>query len=59
MYKPQKGAKSITFSCELCDSKSHADWLFTEIIVLEREKTCLVLLPMPCQGSCLLRTRSF
>ena len=29
----RKGAKSNTFTCPLCDCTSHADWLFTIIIV--------------------------
>ena len=32
-YEPRKGAKSNTFTCQLCDCTSHADWLFTIIIV--------------------------
>ena len=32
-YEPRKGAKSNTFTCQLCDCISHADWLFTIIIV--------------------------
>ena len=32
-YEQRKGAKSNTFSCQLCDCTSHADWLFTIIIV--------------------------
>ena len=28
-YGPRKGAKSITFTCQLCDCTSFADWLFT------------------------------
>ena len=32
-YEPRKGAKSNTFTCLLCDCTSHADWLFTIIIV--------------------------
>ena len=32
-YEPRKGGKSNTFSCRLCDRTSHADWLFTVIIV--------------------------
>ena len=32
-YEPWKGAKSNTFTCQLCDCTSHADWLFTVIIV--------------------------
>ena len=32
-YEPRKGAKSNTFTCQLCDCASHADWLFTVIIV--------------------------
>ena len=33
VYQPQKGAKSNTFTCQLCGCTSHADWLFTIIIV--------------------------
>ena len=32
-YEPRKGAKSNTFTCHLCDCTSHADWLFTIVIV--------------------------
>ena len=32
-YEQRKGAKSNTFTCQLCDCTSHADWLFTIIIV--------------------------
>ena len=32
-YEPRKGAKSNTFTCQLCDCTSHADWLYTIIIV--------------------------
>ena len=32
-YERRKGAKSNTFTCPLCDCTSHADWLFTIIIV--------------------------
>ena len=32
-YEPRKGAKSNTFTWQLCDCTSHADWLFTVIIV--------------------------
>ena len=32
-YEPRKGAKSYTFACQLCNCTSHADWLFTVIIV--------------------------
>ena len=32
-YEPRKGTKSNTFTCQLCDCTSHADWLFTIIIV--------------------------
>ena len=32
-YEPQKGTKSNTFTCQLCDCTSHADWLCTVIIV--------------------------
>ena len=32
-YEPREGAKSNTFTCQLCDCTFHADWLFTMIIV--------------------------
>ena len=32
-HEPRKGVKSTTFTCQLCDCTSHADWLFTIIIV--------------------------
>ena len=32
-YEPRKGAKSNTFTWQLCDCTSHADWLFRVIIV--------------------------
>ena len=32
-YERRKGAKSNTFTCQLSDCTSHADWLFTIIIV--------------------------
>ena len=32
-YEPRKGAKSNTFTCQLCDCTCHADWLFTIIIL--------------------------
>ena len=32
-YEPRKGAKSNTFTCQLCDCTSHVDWLFTVRIV--------------------------
>ena len=32
-YEQRKGAKSNTLTCQLCDCTSHADWLFTVIIV--------------------------
>ena len=32
-HEQRKGAKSNTFTCQLCDCTSHADWLFTIIIV--------------------------
>ena len=32
-YEPRKAAKSYTFACQLCNCTSHADWLFTVIIV--------------------------
>ena len=33
-YEPRKGAKSKTFTCQLCDCTSHADWLSVTIIIL-------------------------
>ena len=35
-YEPshvRQGEKSNTFTCQLCDCASHADWLFTIVIV--------------------------
>ena len=32
-YEPRKGAKSNTFTRQLCDCTSHTDWLFTIVIV--------------------------
>ena len=33
MYEQRKGAKSDTFTYQLCDCSSQADWLFTIIVV--------------------------
>ena len=32
-YEPQKETKCNTFTCQPCDCTSHADWLFTVIIL--------------------------
>ena len=59
-YEPRKGAKSNTFTCQLCDCTSHADWLFTMINsnsdVWRPVSFCNQCLK---KGSCLLRSNSF
>ena len=60
-YEPRKGAKSNTFTCQLCDCTSHADWLFTIIIVTWMYEDLAVSFCNQClkKGSCLLRSNSF
>ena len=59
-YEPRKEEKSNTFTCQLCDSTSHADWLFTMINsnldVWRPVSFCNQCLK---KGSCLLRSNSF
>ena len=59
-YEPRKGAKFNTFTCQLCDCTSHADWLFTMINsnldVWRPVSFCNQCLK---KGSCLLRSSSF
>ena len=52
VYGPRKGAKSITFTCQLCDCTSLAEWLFTVrrrcgsvylgVVVLSVREVCYV-----------------
>ena len=59
-YKPRKGAKSNTFTCQLCDCTSHVDWLFrminSNLDVWRPVSFCNQCLQ---KGSCLLRSNSF
>ena len=71
-YEQRKAAKSNTFTCQLCDSTSHADWLafhnkntFKTVLDLVRVVTWMYedlfrfLTNALKKGSCLLRSNSF
>ena len=50
-----KGTKSNTFTCKLCDCISHADWLFTVIIVTWMYEDLFSLVTSALSKGCFLK----